>query len=76
MRNDMDADNGCFGHGGFGGQYMLADPQSQTVVTFFSVLETIDAGDNILGTYSQEIVDMMTDIIEQQRQTDRGVKGY
>jgi hypothetical protein len=28
------------------------------------------------GTYSQEIVNMMTDIIEQQRETDRGVKGY
>ena len=41
--------NGCIGHGGFGGQYMLADPQSETVVVFFSVLETIDAGDNILG---------------------------
>ena len=39
---------------------------------FFSVLETVDAGDNILGTYSQEIVDMMTmmtEIIEQQRAT-------
>jgi len=41
--------NGCIGHGGFGGQYMLADPRSETVVVFFSVLETIDAGDNIVG---------------------------
>jgi|EP01043_Picozoa_sp_COSAG02_P000412 hypothetical protein len=55
---------------------MLADPQSETVVVFFSVLETVDAGDNILGTYSQEIVHMMMDIIEQQRATDRGIKGY
>ena len=95
--------NGCFGHGGFGGQYLLADPQSETVVSFFSVrmwldrvvliafsagsfrttnrrcwpqvLETVDAGDNILGTYSQEIVDMMTEIINQQRETST-VHGY
>ena len=52
----------------------LADPQSQTVCVFFSVLETVD-GDNILGTCSQEIVDMMTEIIEQQRATE-GASGY
>ena len=53
----------------------LADPQSQTVCVFYSVLETVDAGDNILGTYSQEIVDMMTEVIEQQRATE-GASGY
>ena len=53
----------------------MADPQSQTVCVFFSVLETVDAGDNILGTYSQEIVDMMTEVIEQQRATE-GASGY
>lgn len=55
---------------------MLADPQSETVVVFFSVLETIDAGDNILGTYSQDIVNMMMDVIEQQRATNREIMGY
>ena len=39
------------------------------------MLETVDAGDNILGTYSQEIVDMMTEIINQQRETST-VHGY
>ena len=33
------------GHGGYGGQFMLADPDTDTAVVYFSVLENKDAHD-------------------------------
>ena len=38
--------NGCWvGHGGWGGQFLLVDPGSRTVVVFYSVLENDSASD-------------------------------
>eukprot|EP01051_Picozoa_sp_SAG22_P002297 SAG22_NODE_101_length_20519_cov_15.588002_13_plen_46_part_00 len=39
------------------------------------MLETSDAGDNILGTYSSETVEMMTEIIEMLRADGGGGGG-
>jgi len=47
------------GHGGYGGQYMLADPESGVVVVFFSVLEDREAYDT---TYYKEIIRMAEEI--------------
>jgi CubicO group peptidase (beta-lactamase class C family) len=58
---------GCFAHAGYGGQFFLADPQSQTVCVFFSVLETPDACDVESGTYWENMTDMMFEVIQQQR---------
>ena len=49
------------GHGGYGGQYLMADPQTGTVVVFFSVLEDeqgYDAG------YYPDIIAMAEEIIQ------------
>ncbi len=43
--NQMRTNGRWIGHGGWGGQFMLVDPESETVVTFFSVLEDEDAAD-------------------------------
>lgn len=37
--NHMNTDGTWLGHGGYGGQYMLVNPDTRTVCTFFSVLE-------------------------------------
>ena len=34
------------GHGGYGGQYMVANPDTDTVVVYFSVLENDIAADS------------------------------
>lgn len=47
------------GHGGYGGQFMLADLDTGVSVSFFSVLENKDAEDLI---YSAEMVRMMEHI--------------
>lgn len=52
------------GHGGFGGQYMMADPVSGAAASFFSVLETTDASDITGGgTYNGEVVSMLVEIM-------------
>lgn len=55
------------GHGGFGGQYLMADPVSGATVSFFSVLETTDASNiDIIsggGTYNGEVVGMLVEIM-------------
>ena len=38
-------DGTWLGHGGYGGQFMLANPDTDTVVVYFSVLENKDAYD-------------------------------
>jgi len=43
--NQMRTNGRWLGHGGWGGQFMLVDPDSDTVVVFFSVLENEDASD-------------------------------
>ena len=48
--------NGTFiGHGGYGGQYLMADPDKEAVFAFFSVLETSHASDE---TYLPEVIAM------------------
>ncbi len=43
--NQMRTDGRWLGHGGWGGQFLLVDPESGTVAVFFSVLENEDAVD-------------------------------
>lgn len=54
-----DYDGQCVGHGGYGGQYMLANPDTGVVVVFFSVLENADAHD---PAYSAEVIRMAEEI--------------
>ncbi|MDX0321823.1 serine hydrolase [Sinorhizobium meliloti] len=54
------ATDGTFlGHGGFGGQYMLANPDTGTVVVYFSVLESSSAMDS---NFSGPLVKMMAEV--------------
>ena len=43
--NQMRTNGRWIGHGGWGGQFLFIDPDSGTVVAFFSVLEDEDAAD-------------------------------
>jgi CubicO group peptidase (beta-lactamase class C family) len=57
--NHTMTDGRCLGHGGYGGQYMLANPDTGVAVVFFSVLENaagFDAG------YSAEVIRMAEEI--------------
>lgn len=58
--NQMMTNGHWLGHGGYGGQYMLADPVSGVVVAFFSVLEDREGDD---ATYYKEIIRMAEEII-------------
>lgn len=49
------------GHGGYGGQYMLADPESGVSVVFFSVLENESAADM---DYHGGVIKMCQEITE------------
>merc|ERR1711966_59047 len=56
MVTPLDKGSSAFGHGGFGGSYLMVDPATCTAVVFFSVLETVDAFDNTAGgSYASEI---------------------
>ena len=57
--NHTVTDGQCVGHGGYGGQYMLANPDTGVVVVFFSVLENADAYD---AAYSAEVIRMAEEI--------------
>ncbi|MER9677295.1 serine hydrolase [Mesorhizobium sp. M0208] len=55
-------DGTFLGHGGFGGQYMLANPDTGTVAVYFSVLENSSAMDhNFFGP----LVKMMAEVAAQ-----------
>lgn len=58
--NQTNTDGRWLGHGGYGGQYMLADPDTGVVVAFFSVLDNHDSSDE---TYHAEIICMSEEII-------------
>ena len=49
------------GHGGYGGQYLLADPESGVSVAFFSVLEDESGYDE---HYMGDVIQMCQDIAE------------
>jgi CubicO group peptidase (beta-lactamase class C family) len=57
--NHTVTDGQCVGHGGYGGQYMLANPDTGVVVVFFSVLENADAHD---PAYSAEVIRMAEEV--------------
>jgi CubicO group peptidase (beta-lactamase class C family) len=57
--NHTATDGQCVGHGGYGGQYMLANPDTGVVVVFFSVLENADAYD---ASYSAEVIRMAEEV--------------
>jgi hypothetical protein len=59
--NQTNTNGRWLGHGGYGGQYMLADLETGVVGVFFSVLENHDAHD---AAYSVEIIDMLQGIAE------------
>jgi len=59
--NQTNSNGRWLGHGGYGGQYMLADLESGVVGVFFSVLESEDAYD---PEYSMEITNMLQRIGE------------
>lgn len=59
--NQTNTNGRWLGHGGYGGQYMLADLESGVVGVFFSVLENRDAHD---ADYSSEIINMLQSIGE------------
>jgi CubicO group peptidase (beta-lactamase class C family) len=48
------------GHGGYGGQWMMADPDSNVVVAFFSVMENRSASD---GPYNRDRIALGEEII-------------
>ncbi|SJM30104.1 serine hydrolase domain-containing protein [Mesorhizobium delmotii] len=52
-------DGTWLGHGGYGGQFMLANPDTGTVVVYFSVLENKSASD---PDFSGPLVKMMADL--------------
>jgi CubicO group peptidase (beta-lactamase class C family) len=47
------------GHGGYGGQFLLADPPTDMAMAFFSVMENRDAVDT---AYYADVVQMGVDI--------------
>jgi CubicO group peptidase (beta-lactamase class C family) len=57
--NHTATDGQCLGHGGYGGQYMLTNPDTGVVVVFYSVLENADAWDPV---YSAEVIRMAEEI--------------
>ncbi|MDX0481913.1 serine hydrolase [Sinorhizobium medicae] len=50
------------GHGGYGGQFMLANPETGTVVVYFSVLENASAAD---PDFAGPLVKMMAELAAQ-----------
>lgn len=58
--NHMFTNGRWLGHAGFGGQFMMVDPDSETVVVFFSVLENRHAHDD---DYFPEIIAMADEVI-------------
>lgn len=55
-------DGTWLGHGGYGGQFMLANPDTGTVVVYFSVLENRSAFD---ADFSGSLVKMMAELAAQ-----------
>jgi len=57
--NQLMTNGRWIGHGGFGGQFMLADPPTDTAMAFFSVMENRDAVDM---DYYTDVIQMGVDI--------------
>lgn len=59
--NQLVSNGRWVGHGGYGGQWMLADERSGAAVAFFSVLENTSASD---GDYSRDRITLAEDIVD------------
>jgi CubicO group peptidase (beta-lactamase class C family) len=59
--NQMFTNGTWIGHGGYGGQFLMADPDKEAAVAFFSVLETSHAQDE---TYLPEVIAMCEEILK------------
>lgn len=59
--NQLMTNGRWIGHGGWGGQLLIVDPETATVVVFFSVLENQSASDD---NHKRAIVQMAEDVIE------------
>jgi CubicO group peptidase (beta-lactamase class C family) len=59
--NQTNTNGRWLGHGGYGGQYLLADLTSRVVGVFFSVLENKSGSD---AEYSAQIISMLQNISE------------
>ncbi|ESY28921.1 serine hydrolase [Mesorhizobium sp. LNJC391B00] len=57
--NQTNTDGRWLGHGGFGGQYMIADLVSGVVGVFFSVVENREGNDS---NYHVRVIEMLQDI--------------
>ncbi|MES0039866.1 beta-lactamase family protein [Mesorhizobium sp. M0046] len=57
--HQMNTDGTFLGHGGYGGQYMLANPDTGTVVVYFGVLDNASAFD---PDFSDPLVKMMAEV--------------
>ena len=58
--NQLKTNGRWVGHGGWGGQLLMVDPETTTVVVFFSVLENQSASDD---NHSRAIVQMAEEVI-------------
>lgn len=59
--NQLMTNGNWIGHGGWGGQLLIIDPDAATVVVFFSVLENLSASDD---NHKRAIVKMAEEVIE------------
>ena len=59
--NQLITNGRWIGHGGWGGQLLIVDPEAATVVVFFSVLENDSASDD---NHKRAIVQMAEELIE------------
>ena len=58
--NQLKTNGQWIGHGGWGGQLLMVNPDNATVVGFFSVLENESASDD---SYSKAIIEMAQELI-------------
>ena len=58
--NQLKTNGQWIGHGGWGGQLLMVNPDNTTVVVFFSVLENESATDD---SYSKAIIEMAQELI-------------
>jgi CubicO group peptidase (beta-lactamase class C family) len=58
--NQTNTNGQWLGHGGYGGQYFIADPDKDMAAVFFSVLQDKDAGDK---SYTSEVIRLLEEIV-------------
>ena len=58
--NQMFTNGAWIGHGGYGGQFLMADPDKEAAIAFFSVIETGHADDD---SYLSEVIAMGQEVL-------------